>query len=307
MTAATTLGEVVSESTAAARRLGPLTRRSDAKGVAQLAGHAGALAVTGGCVAASIGTAWFALALLAHGFVLIFLFAPLHETIHRSAFRSGWLNTAVAWTCGALLVLPPAYFRAFHFAHHRWTQDPASDPELAVPKPTTWRGYLWTVSGIPYWRERIGTTIRHAAGKVDEPFISASMRGRVVRDARILLGAYGAVAAGALVTGSAAPLYLWVLPALLGQPFLRMFLLAEHAGCPLVSDMHANSRTTLTNAVMRRLGWNMSFHTAHHVYPGVPFHALPEVHARIRDRVAVVAPGYVAVQREVCRGFGGPP
>jgi hypothetical protein len=44
--------------------------------------------------------------------------------------------------------------------------------------------------------------------------------------------------------GSPAPLIYWIVPALLGQPWLRLFLLAEHAGCPQVRDMLANSRTT---------------------------------------------------------------
>ncbi|GIT53115.1 MAG: hypothetical protein Ct9H300mP16_02750 [Pseudomonadota bacterium] len=37
----------------------------------------------------------------------ISLFAPLHETIHRTAFRSRYLNTGVAALGGFLLLLPP--------------------------------------------------------------------------------------------------------------------------------------------------------------------------------------------------------
>lgn len=113
----TTIGEAVNEDTDSARRLGSLTRRSDAAGFAQLAGHAGALVATGYLVHVSVGTNWLPLALLGHGFLLVSLFAPLHESIHRTAFRSRWVNTAVSWCCGAVLMLPPDYFRAFHFAH----------------------------------------------------------------------------------------------------------------------------------------------------------------------------------------------
>jgi fatty acid desaturase len=287
-------------------RLGSLILRSDSAGLAQLAGHAAALAITGVLVSVSIGTYWLLLALPVHGFVLIFLFAPLHESIHRTAFRSRWINAAVAWLCGALLMLPPEYFRAFHFTHHRYTQDPDRDPELRYAKPSSWRSYLWTVSGIPYWRERMTTIAQHAMGRVRSPFIGAAARPRIVREARIVLGFYGLVVVVAVVGESAAPIFYWVIPALLGQPFLRMYLLAEHTGCPLVGDMLVNTRTTLTNRFMRRLAWNMPFHTAHHVYPGVPFHGLPEVHRRIRERVRFEARGYVAVQEELVRGFGAP-
>ena len=203
-------------------------------------------------------------------------------------------------------MLPPDYFRAFHFAHHRYTQDPERDPELRYAKPSLWRSYLWTVSGIPYWRERVATTWKHAMGRVTSPFVSATARNGIVREARILLGVYAVIGVCAVAAGSAAPVYYWLLPVLLGQPFLRMYLLAEHTGCPLVNDMHVNSRTTLTNRAMRRLAWNMPFHTAHHVYPGVPFHGLPEVHARIRDSVRYEAPGYLAVQRELVSRLPAP-
>ena len=151
--------------------------------------------------------------MLLHGIILVFLFAPLHEAVHWTAFRRRRLNDAVAWTCGAVLMLPPAYFRAFHFAHHRHTQDPARDPELAAPKPRTLADYLWHVSGLPYWRERVSTTIRHACARVDEPFIGARQRPAIVREARLLLGLYLLAAVGSIALSSAALLYLWVGPA----------------------------------------------------------------------------------------------
>ncbi|RMD65083.1 MAG: hypothetical protein D6826_00935, partial [Alphaproteobacteria bacterium] len=100
-----------------------LARRSNRHGLVQLAGHVATLSATGALIFFSIGSAWLVPALFAHGIVLVFLFAPLHETIHRTAFRSRWLNEVVAALCGFLLLLPPGWFRAFHFAHHRFTQD----------------------------------------------------------------------------------------------------------------------------------------------------------------------------------------
>jgi fatty acid desaturase len=282
-------------------RLKALCRRSDRKGLAQLTQHAAALAASGVLVAMAQGTFWLAPALWVHGVVLVFLFAPLHETIHRTAFRSRRLNDAVAWLTGAVLILPPGYFRAFHFAHHRFTQDPARDPELTVSKPYDLRSYFWTASGLPFWAERSGTTIKHALGQVDAPFITERQRPAIRREARLLLGLYGAVAALSLGFGSWVAVTYWIVPALLGQPALRLYLLAEHGGCPLVPDMLKNSRTTLTNELLRRLAWNMPFHSEHHTYPTVPFHALPQAHDLLAPRIAVQASGYVAAHREILR------
>ncbi len=283
-----------------ARRLKALSARSDARGLAQLGLHTGALALTGAAVLASAGTAWSLPATAVHGVVLVFLFSGLHESVHRTAFRSRALNDRVARVAGFLLVLPPDFFRHFHYAHHRHTRDPARDPELAVGAPESLAGYLWLVSGLPYWGERIRTTLKHAlTGRVDEPFVPAADRARIVAEARAYLALYALAAAASAASGSDALLRLWIVPALVGQPVLRLYLLAEHTGCPMVREMLDNTRTTLTNAIVRRLAWNMPYHVEHHLFPGVPFHALPAVHREVKERLSVTAPGYAAFHREL--------
>ena len=286
------------------RALKALARRSDAKGLTHLAGHLAALALTGGLIAVSLGSWLVVPALWLHGLVLIFLFAPLHETVHRTAFRTRALNDIVASLLGAVLLLPARYFRAFHFAHHRFTQDPARDPELAAPKTDSMRRYLLSVLGWYYWKDRLTTIPRHALGRVTEAFVPPAQHRTIVREARLHLLLYGAILAVSWLTGSWAAAHYWLLPALMGQPFLRFYLLAEHTGCPLVPDMFKNTRTTLTTAPLRWLAWNMPYHVEHHAFPALPFHALPAAHRLIRDRIAVLGRGYVTVNREILRGVG---
>ena len=276
-----------------------LSQRSDLKGGVPLLGHLIALSTTGLLVATSLGSTWVVPAMIGHGILLSFLFAPLHETIHRTAFKTRWLNDAVARLCGAVLLLPPTYFRAFHFAHHRYTQDPARDPELSPPKPRDLPAYLLHISGLPYWRAQITGLFRHAMGRVEEPFIPASQRQAVTREARAYIAFYGALLAISVTLQSAAAVWFWAIPVALGQPFLRLYLLTEHTGCPLVPDMFENTRTTRTAWPLRALAWNMPFHVEHHAYPGIPFHALPQAHERLKPRIAVLADGYVSVQREI--------
>jgi fatty acid desaturase len=282
-----------------------LAGRSDARGLLQLAFHAALLTATGTLVWASRGHLWRAAALVAHGIVLSFLFCPLHESIHRTAFARRWINEAVAWVCGALLMLPPRYFRAFHFAHHRFTQDPARDPELSTPPPASLGSYLWRISGLPYWGDRLRVTLRHAlTGRVTEAFVPAGEAARIVREARMLWLCYLGLIGAALWERQAGALILyWLLPAFLGQPFLRLFLLAEHVDCPLTADMLHNTRTTVSNAAVRLLAWRMPYHCEHHCFPAVPFHALARLHALLGPRLGVSAPGYVAVHRALLRAF----
>jgi fatty acid desaturase len=279
-----------------------LSRRSNARGIVQLTFHCLLLAATGAIVWASRGSLWLLPAMILHGVVLVFIFCALHESVHRTAFASRRVNDAVACICGALLLLPAEYFRLFHFAHHRFTQDPARDPELAQPAASSLPAYLWRASGLPNWHKRITVTLGHAlTGRVAEPYVPALKRRMIVREARIVWSFYVIVLAVSLALHRIDALIYWVLPMMAGQPFLRLFLLSEHAGCALSDNMYANTRTTYTNAAVRLLTWQMPFHAEHHAFPAIPFHALAQVNALVRDCVEVSAPGYLALHRELIR------
>ena len=80
----------------------------------------------------------------------------------------------------------------------------------------------------------------------------------------------------------------------------------EHLGMPHVGDVLRNTRSTRTGRAMRWLCWNMQYHTAHHAFPGVPFHRLPQLHARLFTDRGTEPPsmGYVAFQRAALRALG---
>jgi fatty acid desaturase len=69
-------------------------------------------------------------------------------------------------------------------------------------------------------------------------------------------------------------------PLLVGQGFLRPYLLAEHTACAFTRDCLENTRTTLTLWLVRLFAWNMPYHAEHHAYPAVPFHARPREASR---------------------------
>lgn len=268
-----------------------LTARSDRPGLLHLAGHLGAILGCSVVLAAQVPYAW--LLLPVQGVLIVFLFTALHETIHGTAFKTPWLNELVAGLIGFLVFLPPTWFRYFHFAHHRFTHDPERDPELLTPKPTTWPRYLFYMSGLPDWASRIRTILINAIVRNRDPFVPERGRGKVRVEAMAYCGAYGIVIGGAMVAGRGdLLLLLWLVPLLVGNPFLRAYLLAEHSRCPHVANMLANTRTTFTNGFVRFLAWNMPYHAEHHAYPAVPFHRLPDFHRIVRAHLQVTEEGY---------------
>lgn len=270
-----------------------LTGRSDRAGLLHLAGHLGLIALTGTGIALQV-PGW-PLLLPLHGVALSFLFTLAHECTHRTPFASDRLSDIAGTLAGAVLILPFQWFRAFHLAHHRWTNLPGQDPELEGAKPATLRDWLWHVSGLPYWRAQIALLVRLALGREQAPYLPARALPRMRTEARMLLLAY----ALALASLAASPLvlWLWIVPMLLGQPVLRLYLLAEHGDCPPVADMLRNTRTTWTSRAVRFLAWNMPYHAEHHVFPAVPFHRLPELSRHMRGWHGVTAEGYVAFTR----------
>lgn len=271
-----------------------LTETSDRAGLVHLAGHAGLILMLGTLIVLRVP--FWGLLLPFQGIALIFLFTLEHECTHRTPFRSARLNDFVGQASGFLILLPFGWFRAFHLAHHRFTNIPGKDPELDAPKPEGPGAWLLHVSGLPVWRANIARILRLAGGREQAPYLPERALPRMTREARVMLCLYAL--AGLSLIWSPFLLWVWIVPALLGQPFLRLYLLAEHGDCPFVANMFENTRTTFTNRIVRFLAWNMPYHVEHHVYPAVPFHRLPDLHGLMRRELKVTADGYAAFTRD---------
>lgn len=285
-----------------AKDLMPLSARSNGPAARRAIGHLGAIALAASALWLLRGT-WWAVALVPLlGYFLAFLFNALHETAHQTPFRTRFWNYAMGHLAGFVIGLPYEYYRLFHWDHHRFTQDPARDPELAMPLPATRAGLAWYWSGMPTWIGRVRMLFMHGVrGVVRERWVPEAQRALVVREARCYLLGYAGVAALSIATGSLAVLWLWLLPLAVGQWFLRPYLLSEHTGCAHTPDMLENTRTTYTNAFVHFFAWNMPFHVEHHAYPAVPFHALPRLNRLLAPHITNTESGYPASTAAVLR------
>ena len=276
-----------------------LSERSDWRGAVQLGFHLTLVLLAGWWVAAAAPPhlSWTLLpAMLLLGIAQAALFAPIHETMHLTAFRSRRANAVAGWLSSCPSMLNWHFYTAFHLAHHRHTQDPARDPELEVLPPSTLDAYLLRICAAPYWRARARVLRACWRGDVSAmPYITERSAPKVIRSVRLMtLFMGGCATLSILLVGPWAPLVFWLGPQLLGQPFLRLYLLTEHTLCTMDANGLTNTRTTLTNRLVRAVMWNMSFHTEHHLYPSIPFHRLPDAHVAIRDRLGVVQDGYAS-------------
>ncbi len=281
-----------------------LCTASDRAGAVQVGTHLAAIAASGTALWLTRGTWWGVPAFVVYGVLLNFLYAGQHELSHWTVFRTRWLNAFFGRLFGFLLFYPRDFDQLQHGAHHRHTQDWEHDGELARDRYDL-RSYLLWLLGPSYWISRVRRIARFAAGRVTEPYIPAARRADLVREARWHLAGYAAIAGVSIAAGSWAAVWLWLAPMLLTKVAHQLQNTIEHLGLEHSSDILANTRSTRTNALMRWLGWNMQYHTAHHAFPGVPFHRLPALHARLFTDRGAEPPtmGYLQFQRAVLRAF----
>lgn len=287
-----------------AAKLRSLCVASNGEGAFQTLSHLGAIAVTGTLLWLTRGTWWAVPIFALHGVLLNFLYAGQHELSHWTVFRTGWLNEWVGRVLGFVLFFPRTFDQMQHMAHHRFTQDWVRDGELARVRYTMSSYLLW-MSGVTYWYTRWRRILRFSVGIITEPYLPAARHADLIREARLHLAGYALIAGISLAAHSGAAVILWLAPMLAMKGVHQLQNTIEHLGLSHEDNVLANTRSTRTNAVMRWLGWQMQYHTAHHAFPGVPFHRLHELHEAIFTSRGAAPPSmtYVGFQIAVLRAF----
>ena len=278
-----------------------LNVRSNLWGASQMASHISAILCVGYIHTIVLGTAWALLTGFLLGILLNFLYAAQHELSHSTVFSTRKVNEIFGRVIGFLMIFPRNYDQVMHFAHHTHTQNWEKDGEL-VREPYTLRSYLLWMSGITYWRNRFFGVIRRARGIIIEPYIRVEEEAKVVQESRIHLILYVIIALGSIVTQSWAVLSFWILPMIATKPIHQLQNTIEHLGLSHNDDILENTRSTKTNAFMRWLCWQMPYHTAHHVFPSVPFWKLHKLNTKIEAQAGSVhRMGWIEFQVEVIK------
>ena len=282
-----------------------LMRRSDGPGLYFLAVWVALLLLTGFAIHASAGSWWIVPAVIVYGVVLGFAYAPSHECAHGTAFRTRWLNEAVLWLSSFIWGESPTHRRFAHSHHHSYTWHWKVDAQMGYSNPVRLRTYLGDVVGLVEFWPRLKLTVRHASGRIlerERAYLPDSEVPRLVREARILLAGYLALLAWAAVGQTWTPLLYFFIPRFAGAFGVFAFITTQHMAMNQnVYDHRQNSRSMTNSWLSRMLYWNMNYHIEHHLYPSVPFHALPALNAAIRDQLPEPSPGLLAAHAEILR------
>ncbi|MFB9981316.1 fatty acid desaturase family protein [Mesorhizobium kowhaii] len=230
-----------------------------------------------------------------------------HECGHGTAFKTQWMNDAVYQIACFMIMRNPVTWRWSHTRHHTNTVIVGLDPEIAVMRPPDLLRLMLNFFGmLDAWHAMVDM-LRNVSGRLsaaERTFIPEMEQPKAIRVARIWTAIYVATIALALYLGSLLPLMLVGLPRLYGAWHHVMTGLLQHGGlADNVTDHRLNSRSVLLNPVSRFIYWNMNYHVEHHMFPMVPYHALPKLHDLIKHDLPLPSPSILAGYREMIPAF----
>ena len=180
--------------------------------------------------------------------------------------------------------------------------DGRSQRTLATRDSRSTRLVVYGHGARPYARSTHAGTRRLSAA--EKSFIPETEWPKVFFVARVWTAIYVVAIVTAIVLRSWIPVLLVGTPRLYGAWHMVMCGLLQHGGlADNVTDHRLNSRTVYMNPVSRFIYWNMNYHVEHHMFPMVPYHALPRLHALIKDDLPPPNRSILAGYREMIPAF----
>jgi fatty acid desaturase len=230
---------------------------------------------------------WVALPLLAYG--VLYGSASdsrWHECGHGTAFKTAWMNDCVYHIASFMMMRNPTRWRWSHTRHHTDTVIVGLDPEIAVMRPPVLIKVLLAYVGLLDAWDAMKMMVINAFGKItdeEKTFIPEMEWHKVILAARVWMVIYALTLAATFYFQSWLPLLLVGLPRLYGAWHHVLTGLMQHGAlADNVLDHRMNSRTVYINPISRFIYWNMNYHVEHHMFPMIPYHALPRLHEMIK-------------------------
>jgi len=226
-----------------------------------------------------------------------------HECGHGTAFRTDWMNNVVYEVASFMVMRESVVWRWSHTRHHSDTIIVGRDPEIQVPRPPDIKGLVLSLINFNNYKTYYPSLVRHALGKVidaEKTFIPETEFSKIYRNSRICLVIYSAIIGASIVLQSWIPIFLFILPQFFGTWLMIIHNTTQHAGlAENVLDHRLNCRTVYMNPISRFIYWNMNYHVEHHMFPLVPYHALPKLHKIVKSDCPPPYPNIYSAWKEI--------
>lgn len=229
-----------------------------------------------------------------------------HEALHRAVFRSRFWEDVLGWVGFAPFLVTPGTWRAWHVsAHHGGANLLGRDPDILPRERELREGGIWRLvhtmsAGSGSVLSYLGFLIFFTAqGQLflwfhaDRPELSRIRFRRWRERGLTLMLALGWLGLGVWL-GPLASLYLLVIPHLLGNVTLMIYIATNHwlqAADADDDNPFVNTASVTTHPLMDLIHWNFSYHQEHHIFPSMSGRYAP----LLRETLRGIAPDAVIV------------
>ena len=258
----------------------------------------------GGCGYLLWGTWWAVIPFAIYGV----LYASVsdsrwHESSHGTAFKTDWMNNALYELASFMVLRKSVHWRWSHTRHHSDTLVVGRDPEIVVQRPARLFSLFLNYFNVNALRMYVSNVLLHCTGRLtpeEQTYIPQSEHGKLIFRARLYVLIYAGLIAFSIYSGSILPLMYVGLSNFYGAWLMVIYGYTQHAGlAENVLDHRLNCRTVYMNPINRYLYWNMGYHVEHHMFPLVPYHALPKLHELVRSDMPAPYHGLLEAYREI--------
>jgi len=233
-------------------------------------------------------------------FVLQFFFNALHYCTHDTFVKSRNLNYLIGVSFGCITILNFALYKPYHMQHHGYLftdKDPEPTNRSIESKLQYLFEMLVPLFFIDNWLQSLKTMLRSGIPNIfkrNAPRLTESDRMRVVLNNCVLLMWVGFVTWLTLAFG-AVVIWLYWFPLFISHILANFVILPEHYETDCVTGRNkVNSRTIKSGFLTRFFIVGLNYHTEHHLYPGIPFHNLPNINKRIGKEMKYTHNSYLA-------------
>ena len=268
-----------------------LMKRRDLPGLINNVCYLALLVAAGYIAFLTWGTWWAIPAFLVYGNIYSFTNARWHEFVHRSVFKTRWLNDFFYHVFCVLDYFEVYKWRWSHTHHHSRTIHLDIDYEIQVSRPANlWNLFVTDAFAIDRVWAEFKSTFLHSLGimtPIAKDCVPESERWKMIWNCRFYMLLKIGIIYWAYSIGSFLPLMFWFTPLIYGGTLFQFVAMLQHGGLKADSwDHRESTRTVYLNPI---IGWcmymNMQYHIEHHIFPQVPFYNLPKLHEIVKDQM----------------------
>ena len=277
------------------KRLKELSKRSDLPGLIHFVIYFASLIFFGYLSYVFWGTWFFLLFFFLYSTIYTFAVANGHETVHRTAFKTRWINEVFCYISFFQLHSEPLGFRWSHTFHHSNTLQTEGeyDHEIEVSRPTdllkfflkfiplTDLFYIHQSSFVNTTKLALG--IMNPGSKITAP---KDQQKKITRNARVILFIWFLIIIVSFYFNTWWPIIFYFLPTFVGRPLHFAVNVTQHLAAKVdIKDHRLSSYTIILNSILSFYYWHMEYHIEHHLFPMVPSYNLKKLRKEIENEL----------------------